>query len=210
MRSDKPLGRTLCVAITLLALAGCTGTRSPARATPFRVSLPVRPSTTPTPVGGPTPTLAPMSIRGRLLDLQGRPVAGKPVALFHERDTSAGVMLEPVPQDLAAGTGGWSGMTDDRGVFVLGASADQPDIYASSKVPGNRYTLAMGLVHPSGVWDQVCSAYVLLGTVYLRESCSGDHRSQAAETLWVTLRAGDELELGIVVYVEEENSTCCQ
>jgi hypothetical protein len=150
-----------------------------------------------------------MSVRGRLLDLEGNPVVGKPVVLCYEREGGMGVMLEPVPQDLEAKTGSWSGATDGRGVFALGASAGQPDIHPSSEVPGNRYTLVMAFPPDSGRWDSPCSPYVLLGTVYFRESCSGDYGSQTAETLWFALEDGAALDLGIMIYVEEENPSCC-
>ena len=210
MSSDKLLCQTLGVTVVLLALAGCLGTRIPTPGTPFRTSTPAPTPSTPTPVPQPTATLVPMSVRGRLLDMQGNPVVGKPVVLCYQREGSMGVILEPLPQDLEAKTGSWSGATDDQGVFVLGASAGQPDIHPSSEVPGNRYTLVMGSTARSGEGQQACSPYVLLGAVYFRESCSGDYRSQTAETLWFALENGGELDLGIMVYLEEENPSCCK
>lgn len=137
-------------------------------------------------------------------------MSGKPVLLCYEHESSTGVTLEPVPWDLQAKAGVWSDVTDEQGVFLMGASAGQPDIPPSSHVPGNRYTLVMALPPESGRLGSACSPYVLFGTVYFREACSGGYEPQSNEILWLTLEEGQELDLGTMVYLEEENPSCCE
>jgi hypothetical protein len=152
-----------------------------------------------------------MSIRGTLLDMEGNPVTSKPVVLCYERESNTGVILEPVPQDLETKTGSWAGATDDRGVFVLGASAGQPDIRPSSDVPGDRYALVIGLTSRSGEWPWSCSPYVLQGGVYFEDCYLGEGDQGRDETLWFTLKDGETLDLGTMTYVKEgTKSSCCQ
>lgn len=189
------------LAIALPTLVGCSGTHVPASAMPLPTSLPGAQQ---------EPALAPMSIRGTLVDTEGDPIAGILVVLSYERTGGEGLALAPAPQDLGTRVGSWSGRTDDQGVFVLGAAAGQPEIHPSSLLPGNRYTLVVGLPPGLGAWDEACSPYVVLGAVYLRSSCSGDYATQPTETFWFTLEDGAALDLGTIVYLEEENPPCCR
>lgn len=211
MRSEKRPQQTLNLAIALLVLVGCGGLPATSTATPLpaHTSFPTSALTLPTPT--PAPALQPMSIRGTLLDMEENPVINKPVLLCYERESDIGVILEPVPQNLGTRTGSWAGATDDRGVFVLGASAGQPHIHPSSDVPAHRYTLVIGLTPRSGEWPRSCSPYVLQGGVYFEDCYATEDDSETDETLWFTLRDGEALDLGTMVYVKEgTKSSCCQ
>ena len=216
MSSKKLPQQTLGLTIVLLVLTGCGGMQVPSTVAPipvytaFPTSAPALSTSTPTPVPQPVPALQPMSIRGTLLDMEGNPLVSKPVLLCYERDSSMGGILRPVPQDIETETGSWAGATNDQGVFVLGASAGQPDIHPSSDVPGDRYTLVIGLTPRSGGWHRSCSPYVLQGQVYFEDCCSGDDDSETDETLWFTLQHGRALDLGTMTYVREgTDSACC-
>lgn len=217
MGSEKLPQQTLGWTIVLLVLAGCgggmqvtpTATAFPAY-TAFPTSALALSTSTPAPVPSPMPTLQPMSIRGILLDMEGNPVADQSVVLCYERESSTGVILEPVPQDFETMAGSWAGGTNDQGVFVLGASAGQPDMHPSSGVPGDRYALVIGLTPRSGEWPRSCSPYVVQGNVYFGDCSLDADDPETDETLWFTLEDGYALDLGTMVYAKEgTGSACC-
>jgi hypothetical protein len=191
------------LAVALIVLVGCG---APATRMPAPASL--LPTPTLTPVAQPTPALEPTSIRGTLLDIEGNPVVGKGVVVCHEQERNVN-HLEPIPRDLETGSGSWSATTDARGTFLLGRAAGQPDIPPSSAFPGNRYALLIGTPAGSDGWNAACSPYVLLGIVYVRETCAGDYAPQPAEMLWFTLEEGTAVDLGTVIYLEPEIAPCC-
>jgi hypothetical protein len=203
--SEKLFLETLGLTVVLLVLAGCDGTQ----VTPTVTSFPTSALTLSTPT--PMPLLQPMSIRGILLDMEGNPVINKPVLLCYESESSVGAILEPVPQNLETKTGAWAGATDVQGVFVLGPAAGQPHIHPSSDVPGDRYTLVIGLTPRSGEWHWSCSPYVLQGEVYFEDCHAAEANPEPDETLWFTLQEGEALDLGTMTYVKEgTESACCK
>lgn len=142
--------------------------------------------------------------------MEGNPIAGKSVVLCYERESSTGVVLEPVPQDFETMSGSWAGATNDRGAFVLGASAGQPGVHPSSDVPGDRYALVIGLTPHSGKWPWSCSPYVLQGNVYYGDCSLDADDPKTDEMLWFTLEDGHARDLGSMVYVKEGvGSVCC-